>query len=75
MIRTFHHSFEPIPKSPIKGELAELAVEEIEDAGVREVLQTPGAALGSWAILDGLLEPGRSGPCSCSRSRSGKHGR
>jgi hypothetical protein len=47
---------------PIKGPTAELTLNEIEDAGIREVLQTPGAALGSWAILDALLEP--SGPGS-----------
>ena len=30
-------------------------VSEIEDAGIREVLQTPGAAYGAWSILDALL--------------------
>jgi hypothetical protein len=57
MIRTFNHLFDPIAASPVTGQFAELTVEEIEDAGIREVLQTPGAALGSWAILDSLLEP------------------
>jgi hypothetical protein len=61
MIRTFSHVFDPVATSPIKGQFAELTVEEIEDAGIREVLQTPGAALGSWAILDALLEPSGAG--------------
>ena len=39
----------------------QLTIQEIEDAGVREVLQTPGAALGSWAMLEGLLEPTSDG--------------
>ena len=62
MIRTFTHSFVPASANPIKGPSAELTVDEIEDAGIREVLQTPGASLGSWAILDSLLEP--TGPGS-----------
>ena len=33
----------------------ELSVDAIEEAGLREVLQTPGAALGSWALMDALL--------------------
>lgn len=35
----------------------DLSVREIEDAGLREILQTPGAALGNWKILDALLDP------------------
>jgi hypothetical protein len=34
----------------------DLSVREIEDAGLREILQTPGAALGNWKILDALLD-------------------
>jgi hypothetical protein len=34
-----------------------LTIEEIEDAGIKEVLQARGAALGSWALLDSLLQP------------------
>ncbi|MDT8292205.1 hypothetical protein RQ846_21115, partial [Roseomonas mucosa] len=30
---------------------------QIEDAGIREVLQTPGTAYGAWSILDALLAP------------------
>jgi hypothetical protein len=62
MIRTFAHSFDPVSANPIKGPAAELTTDEIEDAGIREVLQTPGATLGSWAILDALLAP--TGPGS-----------
>ena len=35
-----------------------LTVEEIEAAGVKEVLQAPGAALGSWKFLETLLACG-----------------
>lgn len=61
MIRTFNYSFEPATLCPIKGNSAELTLDEIEDAGIREVLQTPGAALGSWAFLDALLAPTGAG--------------
>ena len=57
MTRTFRHEFYPYGDSPIPGPNVELTVEEIEDAGLREVLQAPGAPFDSWAILDGLLEP------------------
>lgn len=55
MIRTFIHSFGPPGDSPIAGPAVDLDVSEIEDAGIREVLQTPGAAYGAWSILDALL--------------------
>lgn len=45
MTRTFLHSFDPPSASPITGATAEA---EIEDAGIREVLQTPGAAYGGF---------------------------
>jgi len=57
MTRTFLHSFDPPSASPITGATVELDVAEIEDAGIREVLQTPGAAYGAWSILDALLAP------------------
>jgi hypothetical protein len=41
------------------GATVDLDVSEIEDAGIREVLQTPGAAYGAWSILDALLTPTR----------------
>ena len=53
--KTFRHSFHPWQDDPSPGGEVELSVEAIEAAGVREVLQTPGAALGSWSVLDVLL--------------------
>ena len=53
--KTFRHSFHPWYDDPKPGGEVDLSVEEIEAAGVREVLQTPGAALGSWSLLDALL--------------------
>ena len=53
--KTFRHSFHPCYDDPKPGGEVELSVEAIEVAGVREVLQTPGAVLGSWSLLDVLL--------------------
>lgn len=53
--KTFRHSFHPWQEDPLHGGKVKLSIEEIEAAGVREVLQTPGAALGSWSLLDALL--------------------
>lgn len=47
MTGTFLHSFEPATASPITGATVDLEVSDIEDAGIREVLQTPGAAYGA----------------------------
>lgn len=60
MLRTFAYKFDPAACCPIKGKTAELSVQEIENAGLLEVLQTPGASLGSWAFLDALLD--QTGP-------------
>jgi hypothetical protein len=57
MTRTFFHSFDPPTASPVAGASVDLEVSDIEDAGIREVLQTPGAAYGAWSILDALLTP------------------
>lgn len=57
MSRTFLHSFDPASASPITGATVALDVADIENAGIREVLQTPGAAYGAWSILDALLAP------------------
>lgn len=57
MTRTFGYKFSPAAQDPVPGPTVALTVQEIEDAGVKEVLQTPGAALGSWALLDSLLAP------------------
>jgi len=61
MTRTFFHSFDPPASSPVSGATVDLEVCEIEDAGIREVLQTPGAAYGAWSILDALLTPTGAG--------------
>lgn len=57
MTRTFLHSFDPPSASPVNVATVDLDVADIEDAGIREVLQTPGAAYGAWSILDALLMP------------------
>ncbi|WP_206049428.1 hypothetical protein [Novosphingobium sp. PC22D] len=57
MTRTFLHSFDPPSASPVNAATVDLNVADIEDAGIREVLQTPGAAYGAWSILDALLMP------------------
>lgn len=61
LTRTFLHTFDPAVDSPVAGARVELDVTEIEDASIREVLQTPGAAYGTWSILDALLEPTGTG--------------
>ncbi|WP_248311064.1 hypothetical protein [Bosea sp. UNC402CLCol] len=61
MTRTFFHSFDPPASSPVSGATVDLEVSEIEDAGIREVLQTPGATYGAWSILDALLTPTGAG--------------
>lgn len=72
MTRTFIYSFTPRSKDPAPGVTIELDVSEIEDAGIREVLQTPGAAYGAWSILDALLASIGAGHPSSSGSRSAK---
>lgn len=56
---SFHHSFEDQTGTITAGTI-DLGVREIEDAGVLEILQTPGAALGNWQFLDALLDPASS---------------
>lgn len=43
MTRTFVHTFEPAATKPVTGPTVDLEVSDIEDAGIREVLQTPGS--------------------------------
>ena len=45
---------------------------EIEDAGIREVLQMPGAAYGAWSILDALLAPTGAGTAFVFRQPLGQ---
>lgn len=47
--------------TPVAGPTVDLEVSDIEDAGIREVLQTPGVAYGAWSILDALLTPTGAG--------------
>jgi len=61
MTRTFIYSFTPPSLDPSPGTTIALDVSDIEDAGIREVLQTPGAAYGAWSILDALLAPTGAG--------------
>ncbi len=61
MTRTLLHSFDPPAESPVAGPTVDLEVSSIEDAGIREVLQTPGTAYGAWSILDTLLTPTGAG--------------
>ena len=52
---SFKHSFTPSGVSWL-GSSVTLSTREIEDAGLREILQTPGPAIGHWGILDALLD-------------------
>lgn len=49
------HSFDPPAASPVSGATVDLEVSEIEDASIREVLQTPGAAYGAWSSSSFIL--------------------
>ena len=60
MTRTFKYSFEPAGSDPVKKPTVALTVQEIQDVGLKEVLQTPGVPFGAWSILDALLVPGAS---------------
>jgi hypothetical protein len=53
---SFNHRFEDLAGTVTNGTVS-LTVRQIEDAGVLEILQTPGAALGSWQFLGALLDP------------------
>lgn len=57
MNRTFSYSFEPAAQDPVKAGTVELDVADIEMAGIKEILQTPGATMSTWSLLDALLEP------------------
>ena len=56
MTRTFRHEFDPPEEDPIAGhDDVELTVQEVRGRRCARGSQTPGAAYGSWAILDALL--------------------
>jgi hypothetical protein len=50
-MRTFIYRFNPENANPAPGPTIALSTEQIEDARIKEVLQTPGAALGIWSLL------------------------
>lgn len=56
---TFDHQFST-PAGVLSTAPTNLSVQEIEDAGVLEILQSPGATLGHWQFLDALLDPAAS---------------
>lgn len=56
---SFKHSFTPGGVS-LLGSTVDLSTRAIEDAGLREILQTPGPAVGHWGIFDALLDLGCS---------------
>lgn len=61
MSRTFIHRFQPSEEAPPgAGNEVELTVQQIEAAGYQEMLQTSGARLSSWSVLDALLQQGVS---------------
>lgn len=72
MTRTFIYSFTPPSLDPSPGATVALDVSDIEDAGIREVLQTPGAAYGAWSILDALLAPTGPGTSFLFRQQLGQ---
>lgn len=72
MTRTFLHSFDPPSASPVSGATVGLDVADIEDAGICEMLQTPGAAYGAWSILDALVTPTGVGTPSIFREPLGE---
>src|SRR5215210_3217221 len=55
-MRTFVYAFDPPAYSPVSGPTVTLDIDEIENAGVKEVLQTQGPSFGSWALLEALLQ-------------------
>lgn len=59
MERTFGYSFSPLAADPVGSRIVSLDDAEIEAAAIIEVLQTPGAKVGTWSLLDALLEPVR----------------
>lgn len=62
MPRVFEYAFDPPNEDPVGTPTVQLTVAEIEAAGLKEILQTPGGGLSSWEILDALLAP--TGPLS-----------
>jgi hypothetical protein len=61
MTRIFIYNFTKALLDPSPGTTIIVDVSDIDDAGIREVHQTPGAAYGAWSILDALLTPTGAG--------------
>ena len=76
MERKFFHKFEPPKKNPVRKPEVKLTVREIEDAGLREVLQTPGAHLDLRPVFVGidrdLLRAAVEGDASSLRDALGR---
>jgi len=54
-VANFIHRFEPASADPV-GPTCVLTSRAIEDAGLLEILQTPGAPMGHWGLFDVLLD-------------------
>lgn len=58
---TFKYQFLPLNEDPLSGIVdVDLSTEEVENAGLKEVLQAPGAKFGTWSLFDALLVAGQS---------------
>ncbi len=53
MTKTSLHNFEPVATSPVSSATVDLEVSNIEDAGLRDVLQTSGRGSPVWGDLPG----------------------
>jgi hypothetical protein len=51
----FTHNFTPASRSTL-GTTVDLATRAVEDAGLLEILQSPGPAVGLWGLFDPLLD-------------------
>jgi hypothetical protein len=50
MTTTLLHNLDPLAFRPVAGATVDLDVSEIENATLREMLQTPGAPYGAWSV-------------------------
>ncbi|MDR6827644.1 hypothetical protein J2X48_001370 [Bosea sp. BE271] len=57
---TFSYQFYPLNEDPLSGAAdVDLTTQEVENAGLKEVLQAPGAKFGTWSLFDALLAAGQ----------------
>jgi len=54
-VSNFTHRFEAASADPV-GHTCILTSRAIEDAGLLEILQTPGSPMGNWGLFDVLLD-------------------